>query len=92
MITLQDAIFPQGHLHSDIDKIIVNGQVRSNWIFDQCEINGISMKAIVSPLNTFNRIPSPEMEKKTNSFCAKRTMSTMEQLNITIPSKLMVSK
>jgi hypothetical protein len=50
------------------------------------------MKAIVSSLNTFNIIPSPKMKKKKkNSFWAKRTMPMMEQLNITIPSKLMVS-
>jgi hypothetical protein len=49
----QDSIFLQGPLPSDVDKIIINGHVSSNWILSIYN-HGISMRAIISSPNTFS--------------------------------------
>jgi hypothetical protein len=53
MFMFQDSIFLQGYLPSDVDKIIVNGHVSSNWILI-IQIHGISMRAMISSPKTFS--------------------------------------
>jgi hypothetical protein len=54
MFMFHDSIFLQGHLPSDVKKIIVNVYVGSNCILELFEIHCINMRDIVSFPNIFN--------------------------------------